>query len=289
MQKQGKKKPLRPAQEQPEQPGREHKMTPRPQAERPEYRGSDKLKGKTAIITGGDSGIGRAVAIAFSKEGADVVIAYFDEHKDADETRHLVEAEGRRCETVPGDLGNARHCALVVERTLNAFNRLDVLVNNAAEQHPQKDIRKITPQQLERTFRTNIFSYFFMVQAALPHLKEGSTIVNTTSVTAYRGSPELLDYSSTKGAIVSFTRSLAHALVEKGIRVNGVAPGPIWTPLIPSTFPGEKVETFGSDVPMGRAGQPAELAPTYVFLACEDSSYYTGQVLHPNGGEIVNG
>ncbi|HMJ89152.1 MAG TPA: SDR family oxidoreductase [Candidatus Acidoferrum sp.] len=289
MQKQGKKKTLRPPQEQAKRPGREHKMRPKPQAERPEYRGSGKLLGKVAIITGGDSGIGRAVAIAFAKEGADVAIAYLNEHKDAEETRRLVEAEGRRCETVPGDVGDPRHCRLAVRRTIDAFGRLDVLVNNAAEQHPQKSISDITPQQLERTFRTNIFSYFFMVQAALPHLKEGSAIINTTSVTAYRGSPELLDYASTKGAIVSFTRSLAHSLVEKKIRVNGVAPGPIWTPLIPSTFPGEKVETFGSDVPMGRAGEPAELAPSFVLLASNDGSYYTGQVLHPNGGEIVNG
>jgi NAD(P)-dependent dehydrogenase (short-subunit alcohol dehydrogenase family) len=289
MQKQGQKKPLRPKQEQPERPGREHKMTPKPQAEAPEYRGSGKLEGKVAIITGGDSGIGRATAIAFAKEGADIVISYLNEHRDADETRELVEKEGRRCETVPGDVGDPRHCQLIVDRTLKAFGRVDVLVNNAAEQHPQKSIEKITPEQLERTFRTNIFSFFYMVQAALPHLKPGSTIINTTSVTAYRGSPELLDYSSTKGAIVAFTRSLAHSLGEKGIRVNGVAPGPIWTPLIPSTFPGAKVETFGSDAPMGRAGQPSECAPCFVFLASNDSSYITGQVLHPNGGEIVNG
>lgn len=289
MQKQGKKKSLRPPQQQAERPGREHKMKPPPQAESPEYRGSGKLGGKVAIITGGDSGIGRAVAIAFAKEGADVVIAYLNEHKDAEETSRLVEAEGRRCETIPGDIGEPRQCKLVVERTLGAFGRIDILVNNAAEQHPQDDLAKISPQQLERTFRTNIFSFFYLTQAALPHLKEGSTIINTSSVTAYRGSPQLLDYSSTKGAIVSFTRSLAHALVEKKIRVNGVAPGPIWTPLIPSTFPGAKVETFGSDVPMGRSGQPSEVAPCYVFLASNDSSYLTGQVLHPNGGEIVNG
>jgi NAD(P)-dependent dehydrogenase (short-subunit alcohol dehydrogenase family) len=289
MQKQGKKKPLRPAQEQRQRPGREDRMTPKPQANRPEYRGSGKLNRKVAIITGGDSGIGRAVAIAFAKEGADVIVSYLNEHKDAEETRRLVEAEGRRCETVPGDVGDPKHCQLVVRRTIEAFGHLDIVVNNAAEQHPQKSILDITPKQLERTFRTNIFSYFFMVQAALPHLKEGSTIINTTSVTAYRGSPQLLDYSSTKGAIVAFTRSLAHSLVEKKIRVNGVAPGPIWTPLIPSTFPGAKVETFGSDAPMGRAGEPAECAPSFVFLASEDSSYFSGQVLHPNGGEIVNG
>jgi NAD(P)-dependent dehydrogenase (short-subunit alcohol dehydrogenase family) len=289
MQKQGKKKPLRPPQKQEERPGHEEEMTPKPQADRPENRAAGKLNGKIAIITGGDSGIGRAVAIAFAKEGADVAISYLNEHADADETHRLVEAEGRKCITVPGDIGDPKHCALVVKRTLDALGEPTILVNNAAEQHPQKDITKITPQQLERTFRTNIFAYFFMVQAALPHLKKGSTIINTTSVTAYRGSPELLDYSSTKGAIVSFTRSLAHSLVEKGIRVNGVAPGPIWTPLIPSTFPDEKVETFGSDVPMGRSGQPSEVAPCFVFLASEDSSYITGQVLHPNGGEIVNG
>lgn len=289
MQKQGKKKPLRPPQVQQERPGREHKMRPQPQADRAEYRGSGKLNRKVAIITGGDSGIGRAVAIAFAKEGADVVISYLNEHKDAEETRRLVENESVRCELVPGDVGDPKHCRAIVQRTIEAFGKLDILVNNAAEQHPQKSIEDITPEQLERTFRTNIFSYFFMVQAALPHLKEGAAIINTTSVTAYRGSPELLDYSSTKGAIVAFTRSLSHSLVDKKIRVNGVAPGPIWTPLIPSTFPGAKVETFGSDVPMGRSGQPAELAPTYVFLASEDGSYYAGQVLHPNGGEIVNG
>ncbi len=289
MQKQGKKRALRPKQEQQERPGREYKMRPKPQAETAEYRGSGKLEGKVAIVTGGDSGIGRAVAIAFAKEGADVLISYLNEHKDAAETRRLVEAEGRRCETVAGDVGDPKRCREIVRRTIQTFGRLDILVNNAAEQHPQKSIQKISPRQLERTFRTNIFSFFFLTQAALPHLKKGSTIINTTSVTAYRGSPELLDYSSTKGAIVAFTRSLSHALVEKGIRVNAVAPGPIWTPLIPSTFPGAKVETFGSDVPMGRTGQPSEVAPSYVFLASSDSSYITGQVLHPNGGEIVNG
>jgi NAD(P)-dependent dehydrogenase (short-subunit alcohol dehydrogenase family) len=289
MQKQGKKKPLRPRQEQRGRPGQEHKMKPRPQAKPRDERDAGKLGGKVAIITGGDSGIGRAVAIAFAREGADVVISYLNEHKDAEETARLVEEEGRGCETVPGDIGDPRHCKLIVQRTIRKYGRLDILVNNAAEQHPQDDITKISPRQLERTFRTNIFSFFFLTQAALPHLKKGSAIINTTSVTAYRGSPKLLDYASTKGAIVAFTRSLAHSLVEKKIRVNGVAPGPIWTPLIPSTFPGEKVETFGSDVPMGRTGQPAECAPCYVFLASDDSSYMTGQVLHPNGGEIVNG
>lgn len=289
MQKSGKKKPLRPKQEQPRRPGRESEMKPRPQVEAPEYRGSGKLGGKVAIITGGDSGIGRAVAVAFAKEGADVVISYLNEHKDAKETKRLVEEEGQRCELMAGDVGDPRHCQAIVRQTMKAFGRIDVLVNNAAEQHPQKDIRDISRRQLERTFRTNIFSFFFLTQAALPHLKKGSAIVNTTSVTAYRGSPGLLDYSATKGAIVAFTRSLSHALIEKGIRVNAVAPGPIWTPLIPSTFPGEKVETFGSDVPMGRTGQPSEVAPAFVFLASNDSTYISGQVLHPNGGEIVNG
>jgi NAD(P)-dependent dehydrogenase (short-subunit alcohol dehydrogenase family) len=289
MQQRGKERPLRPKQEQAEQPGREHKMKPRPQAELPTQRGSGKLQNKVAIITGGDSGIGRAIAIAFAKEGTDVVIAYLNEHKDATDTKRQVEEEGGRCELIAGDIGDPEHCAQIVRQTVKSFGRLDILVNNAAEQHPQKDIRKITPKQLERTFRTNIFSFFFLIQAALPHLKKGSAVVNTSSVTAYRGSPELLDYSATKGAIVSFTRSLAHALVKQGIRVNAVAPGPIWTPLIPSTFPGAKVETFGSDSPMGRAGQPSEVAPCFVFLASDDSSYITGQVLHPNGGEIVNG
>jgi NAD(P)-dependent dehydrogenase (short-subunit alcohol dehydrogenase family) len=289
MQKQGKKRPLRPKQQQRERPGQEYKMEPRPQAESPKQHGSDKLLGKVAIITGGDSGIGRAVAIAFAREGADVTIAYLNEHKDARETKKQVEEEGRRCELVPGDVGDPKHCRDIVRQTIKAFGHVEVLVNNASEQHPQKDLRDISPRQLERTFRTNVFSYFFMVQAALDHLKEGSAIINTGSVTAYRGSPELLDYSATKGAEVAFTRSLSHALVEKKIRVNCVAPGPIWTPLIPSTFPGTKVETFGSDAPMGRAGQPSEVAPCFVFLASDDSSYITGQTLHPNGGEIVNG
>jgi len=278
-----------PPQEQEEQPGRESAMTPRPDAERPDYRGSGKLDGKVALITGGDSGIGRAVAILFAREGADVAISYLEEHEDARETTRLVEAEGRRCVSIAGDIGDEGFCAEIVERTVSELGRLDCLVNNAAEQHPRESVADISAEQLERTFRTNIFSMFFLVKAALPHLREGSTIINTTSVTAYKGSPQLLDYSSTKGAIVSFTRSLALQLVERGIRVNAVAPGPIWTPLIPATFPGDAVEEFGGDVPMGRAGQPEEVAPSYVFLASDDSSYIAGQVLHPNGGEVVNG
>jgi NAD(P)-dependent dehydrogenase (short-subunit alcohol dehydrogenase family) len=278
-----------PPQSQNQQPGRESEMSPKPDADKPEYRGSGKLAGKAALITGGDSGIGRAVAVLFAREGADVSIVYLNEHEDAKKTVELVEAEGRRCIAIAGDIGDDSFCKDAVRKTVDAFQRLDILVNNAAEQHPQDSIEKISREQLEKTFRTNIFSQFFMVQAALPHLKKGSAIVNTTSVTTYAGSPELLDYSSTKGAIVAFTRSLSGSLARKGIRVNGVAPGPIWTPLIPSTFPPEKVATFGKDTPLGRPGQPEEVAPCYVFLASEDASYMTGQVLHPNGGEIVNG
>ena len=278
-----------PPQEQSRQPGIESEMTPRPEAEKSEYKGSGKLKGKVALITGGDSGIGRAVAIAFAKEGADVAVSYLNEHGDAAETKRQVEEEGRKCLLLPGDIGDEVHCRNIVETTVDDLGRLDCLVNNAAEQHPQDSIEKITSEQLERTFRTNIFSFFYLTKAAMPHLKEGSTIINTTSVTAYKGSPQLLDYSSTKGAIVAFTRSLSQALIEKGIRVNGVAPGPIWTPLIPSTFPDERVETFGADTPMKRPGQPSEVATCYVFLASDDSSYIAGQILHPNGGEIVNG
>jgi NAD(P)-dependent dehydrogenase (short-subunit alcohol dehydrogenase family) len=282
-------KPQQPPQQQQRRPGLESDMTPRPKSDDPQHRGSGKLRGKVAIITGGDSGIGRAVAISFAREGADVVILYLNEEKDAKETTALVEKEGRRCLALPGDVGSDQFCSQSVDRTLREFGHLDILVNNAAEQHPQDSIRKISPEQLERTFRTNIFSFFYMTQAALPHLPEGGVIINTTSVTAYKGSWHLLDYSSTKGAIVSFTRSLSQALAEKKIRVNAVAPGPIWTPLIPSTFPTEKVETFGADVPLKRAGQPEDVAPCYLFLASNDSCYMTGQVLHPNGGTVVNG
>lgn len=270
-------------------PGLETDMHPQPMSQAPLYRGSGKLKGKVALITGGDSGIGRAVAVLFAREGADVAIVYLNEHQDADETCRRVTAEGRKCIKLAGDVGDENFCRAAVERTVHELGGLDVLVNNAAEQHPQESLENISAAQLERTFRTNIFGYFFMTKHALKHLQEGATIVNTASVTAYEGSPKLLDYSSTKGAIVAFTRSLSQALAEKKIRVNGVAPGPIWTPLIPSTFPEAKVEKFGSDVPLGRAGQPEEVAPCYVFLASSDSSYMSGQVLHPNGGEIVNG
>lgn len=279
----------RPAQQQHRQPGLESEMTPKPKSEDQKHHGRGKLNRKVALITGGDSGIGRAIAISFAREGADLAIAYLDEHKDAEDTKRLVEQEGRRCLLIPGDVGSHEHCLQAVGKVLQELGRLDVLVNNAAQQQPQDGLDKITPDQLERTFRTNIFSYFFMAQAALPHLTEGASIINTTSVTAYKGSPQLLDYSSTKGAIVSFTRSLSLALADKKIRVNAVAPGPIWTPLIPSTFPPDKVATFGSDVPLKRAGEPEEVAPSYVFLASDDASYMTGQVLHPNGGTMVNG
>jgi NAD(P)-dependent dehydrogenase (short-subunit alcohol dehydrogenase family) len=269
-------------------PGKETQMVPRPQSVDETYRPAGKLKGKVALITGGDSGIGRSVAIYFAKEGADVAIVYLKEHEDANETRNLVEKEGRHCLLMPGDAGDEQFCADCVEKCVRNLGHLDIVVNNAAQQFPQESIEDITAEQLDRTFRSNIYSYFFMVKAALKHLREGSTIINTASVTAYRGSPKLLDYSSTKGAIVAFTRSLALSLADKQIRVNGVAPGPIWTPLIPSTFPPEKVENFGDDTPMKRAGQPSEVAPCFVFLASNDSSYITGQFLHPNGGEVVN-
>jgi NAD(P)-dependent dehydrogenase (short-subunit alcohol dehydrogenase family) len=284
-----KEKKLQPRQHQGRQPGREHKMKPRPQAEDEKHSGSGKLQGKVAIITGGDSGIGRAIAIAFAKEGADVSIVYLEERTDANETRRLVGKHGSKCLLIEGDVGEEEFCRKAITQTVKEFGKLDILVNNAAEQHPQDSIERITEKQLERTFRTNIFSFFFMVKAAIKHLKKGAVIINTTSVTAYKGSAHLLDYSSTKGAITSFTRSLSQALADKCIRVNGVAPGPVWTPLIPSTFPAKDVETFGSDVPLGRAGQPEEIAPSYVFLASDDSSYMTGQILHPNGGTIVNG
>jgi len=284
-----KEKKLQARQHQQRRPGREHKMKPRPRSDDEKHRGSGKLRNKVAIITGGDSGIGRAVAIAFAKEGADIAIVYLEEHKDANETKRLVEENGRRCLLTSGDVGQEDFCRKAVGQTVKELDKIDILVNNAAEQHPQESIEKITEKQLERTFRTNIFSYFFMTKAAMKYLSKGGAIINTTSVTAYKGSAHLLDYSSTKGAITAFTRSLSQALADKRIRVNGVAPGPIWTPLIPSTFPPEEVETFGSDVLLGRPGQPEEIAPSYVFLASDDSSYMTGQILHPNGGTVVNG
>jgi NAD(P)-dependent dehydrogenase (short-subunit alcohol dehydrogenase family) len=285
------KKPqkVRPAQHQNRRPGLESKMRPRPVSEDASYRASGRLAGRVALITGGDSGIGRAVAIAFAKEGADIALVYRNEHRDAKETMKGIEDLGATAILLAGDIGSEEFCKKVIEKTIGEHGKLDILVNNAAEQHPTDSILNISQKQLERTFQTNLFAQFYLVKAALKHLRAGAAIINTTSVTAYRGSGHLLDYSASKGAIVTFTRSLAMQLVDKGIRVNAVAPGPIWTPLIPSTFDAQNVATFGSDVPMGRAGEPAEVAPAFVFLASEDSSYFTGQVLHPNGGEIING
>jgi NAD(P)-dependent dehydrogenase (short-subunit alcohol dehydrogenase family) len=289
--KEGKERKIRPAQSQRRQPGRETKMQPAPQSENPTFKGSGRLSGRVALVTGGDSGIGRAVALAFAREGADVAIAYLEEEKDAMETVEMVQGKGRQCIAIQCDISKKAKCEKAVATAIQKLGKLDILVNNAAEQHPQPSITDITEEQLVKTFRTNIFSMFFLTAAALPHLEksDAAAIINTTSVTAYRGSPALLDYSATKGAIVSFTRSLATQLAKKKIRVNGVAPGPIWTPLIPATFPAEEVATFGSDSPLGRAGEPWECAECFVFLASADSSYMTAQILHPNGGEIVNG
>ncbi|NBL64124.1 SDR family oxidoreductase [Flavobacterium sp. NST-5] len=271
------------------QPGIENKMTPEPQIIRQDYYGSQKLMGKVALITGGDSGIGRSIAVHFAREGADVALAYFDENEDAKTTKDMVNAEGRKCLLFKGDLKKETFCKKIVSKTIEKLGKLDILVNNAAMQFPKKNIADITTEQVQKTFKTNIFPFFYTVIAAIPHLKKGASIINTTSVTAYRGSEHLLDYSSTKGAIVAFTRSASLMLVEKKIRVNAVAPGPIWTPLIPATFRGEDLKKFGQDTPMGRAGQPSEVAPAYVFLASEDASYITGQVIHINGGEIIGG
>jgi NAD(P)-dependent dehydrogenase (short-subunit alcohol dehydrogenase family) len=269
-------------------PGHESKLEPKPDW-KPRYRGSDRLKDKVALITGADSGIGRATAALFAREGADIAIVYLCEHDDAEFTRGIVEKEGRKAITIAGDIGDKAFCERAVQQTVDQLGKLDILVNNAGEQHPDKDIRDITEAQLRRTFQTNIFGMFFMTQAAEPHLKEGSAIVNCTSETMYAGSADLLDYSATKGAITAFTRSLAKNLVKKGIRVNGVAPGPIWTPLNPcGGQPPEDLPKFGKDTPMGRPGQPNEVAPSFLFLACEDSSYMTGQVVHPDGGDTTS-
>jgi NAD(P)-dependent dehydrogenase (short-subunit alcohol dehydrogenase family) len=288
MQKGNKKRQLRKPQHQP-RPGSERKLVPQPVFDNPDKKASNKLRGKVALITGGDSGIGKAVAILFAKEGADIAIAYLNEHKDARDTASIIAKYNRRCYLIPGDLSNERHCKTTIKKVIKEYERIDILVNNAALHYENKSLEELTTRELLKTFSTNIFSYFWLTREALPHMKKNSCIINTASVTAYRGSGGLIDYASTKGAIVSFTRSLSSNLVKRGIRVNGVAPGPIWTPLIASSFPRKKVAAFGSEVPMGRAGEPAEIAPAYLFLASDDASYITGQFIHPNGGEIING
>lgn len=282
-------KQVLPPQNQTRQPGIESEMNPLPAFESPSYKAAGKLAGKVALITGGDSGIGRAVSVAYAKEGASVCISYKDEHGDAEQTKQLVESHGVQCLLVPGDIGDEAYCKMLVDKTVKELGKLDILVNNAAEQHVRQCLEDITADQLQTTFRTNVFGMFYTTIAALPHLKPAGVIINTASITAYKGNPTLIDYSATKGAIVSFTRALATNLAAQGIRVNGVAPGPIWTPLIPASFDPQRVSEFGSDTPMGRPGQPYELAAAYVYLACDDSSYMTGQILHINGGEVVNG
>jgi NAD(P)-dependent dehydrogenase (short-subunit alcohol dehydrogenase family) len=289
MQKTSPKKKVKKPQEQ-SLPGKESKMEPRPVSDDPKKKGSGRLRNKIALITGGDSGIGKAVAILFAKEGADVAIAYLNEHEDANETKDIIEKKyGRQCLLLPGDVSEEKHCRDIVKKTLKTFDRIDILVNNAAVQFEAKTLQDVKTKDLLKTFATNIFSMFWITQDVSAQMKKGSCIINTTSVTAYRGSAELIPYASTKGAIVTFTRSLSSNLAEKGIRVNAVAPGPIWTPLIVASFDAKKASKHGSDVPLKRPGEPVEVAPCYLFLACDDSSYMTGQVLHPNGGEIVNG
>jgi NAD(P)-dependent dehydrogenase (short-subunit alcohol dehydrogenase family) len=278
-----------PPQKQDKQPGIEKLMNPRPVFEDPDYKASNRLQGKVAVITGGDSGIGRAVAAIYALEGADIAVIYLDEHEDAEETKKIIEGKGRKCLTIAGDIGEESFCFSSIKQIIDTFGKLDVLVNNAGEQHAQNSVEDITKEQLERTFKTNIFSMFYMVKASLPHMKEGSVIINTSSITAYKGHERLIDYSCTKGAITTFTRSLAISLSKRNIRVNAVAPGPIWTPLIPSSFTEEEVGKFGSNTSLGRPGQPVELAPSYVFLASDASTFITGETIHVNGGEIVNG
>jgi len=289
MQKGGKSKQLRPAQKQ-RRPGSEKKMKPQPVFDYPAVSGNNKLKNKVALITGGDSGIGKAVAILFAKEGADIAVSYLSESEDAEETKDIIESKyGRTCLLLRGNIGNEKLAKSIVQKTIRKFGKIDILVNNAAIHYENKSILDVTQKELLKTFQSDFFSFFFVTKAAIRYMTSGSCIINTSSVTAYRGSPDLLDYSSAKGAIVSFTRSLSSNLVKKGIRVNGVAPGPVWTPLIASSFKGKKVAKHGSDAPMQRAGQPVEIAPAYLFLASEDGRYISGQFIHPNGGEIING
>lgn len=289
MQKGSTKKMVRPPQHQP-RPGMESRMRPQPVFDYTQLQGSNKLKNKVALITGADSGIGKAVAVLFAKEGARVAIAYLNEDKDAKDTKDYIENNyGTECILLKGDLSKEKHCSTIVEKTVKYFGKLDILINNAAIHYENKTLQTISSKELIKTFETNIFSFFWVTKAALEYLKKGACIINSSSVTAYRGSGALIDYASTKGAIVAFTRSLSSNLAKKGIRVNGVAPGPVWTPLIPSSFKGKKAAQHGSDVPLQRAGEPVEIAPSYLFLACPDSSYMTGQFLHPNGGEIING
>lgn len=278
-----------PPQKQEKQPGLEKLLNPSPIYEDVDYKANNKLQGKVAVITGGDSGIGRAVAVAYALEGADIAVMYLDEHEDAAETKKLIEAKGRKCMTISGDIGEENFCFNAIDQVIKTFGKIDILVNNAGEQHPQNSIEDITKEQLERTFKTNIFAMFYMAKACLKHMKEGAVIINTSSVTAYKGHETLIDYSSTKGAITTFTRSLAISLAKRNIRVNAVAPGPIWTPLIPASFSEQEVQKFGSNTIMGRPGQPVELAPSYVFLASDASTFITGETIHVNGGEIING
>ena len=276
-----------PAQEQDAMPAHEHEMDPAPDYT-PRYPGCGKLEGKVALITGGDSGIGRAVAVLFAREGAKVAIAYLEEDRDAKETKRLIEEEGSEALLIPGDHADPDHAKAMVEKTVETFGALNVLVNNAAQQWLDKDLTELTPEKLDRTMKSNVYGYIYVTQAALPHLSQGDAIINTTSVNAFKGNEALISYSTTRGASLAFSRSMAQNLVDKGIRVNAVAPGPIWTPFIPGTMPADQVEGFGSSTPMGRPGQPWEVATCYLFLACKDASYITGQTLHPNGGMIVN-
>lgn len=277
-----------PPQRQNRKPGLEREMNPPPVFDDPDYKASQRLLNRVAVITGGDSGIGRAVAVAYAKEGADIAIIYLNEHEDAEDTKKYVEAQGRRCLLLPGDIGDDKFCIDCASKIIAEFKKIDILVNNAAEQHQQNSIEDISKEQLERTFKTNIFGMFFMTKAVMPYLKEGAAIINTSSVTAYKGDEGLIDYSATKGAVTTFTRSLSLSLAKRKIRVNAIAPGPIWTPLIPSSFREQEVGKFGSNTIIGRPGQPVELAPAYVFLASDGSTFISGETIHINGGEMVN-